>query len=74
MKKETAHDRFVRLATKRTNAILDKLRVLGNCSNRSAYSYTEEDIDKIFSAIERELKDVKSKFQTVRSRKFTLVP
>ena len=72
MTTESNRDRFVRLASKRTNAILEKLRVLGNCSNRSMYSYTESDIHKMFTVIEQEMKDVKAKFQPTRSRKFSL--
>lgn len=72
MTQETSHDRFIRLATKRTNVLLEKLRVLGNCANRSIYDYSESEVNKIFNVIEQELKAVKSKFQTKRSRKFTL--
>ncbi len=62
MKSEDKKQRFKRLATARTNEILKKLRVLSNCSNRSAYEYSEEDISKIFGAIERATKESKSKF------------
>ncbi|MEI7943051.1 MAG: hypothetical protein WCH76_07835, partial [Candidatus Riflemargulisbacteria bacterium] len=40
-------ERFKRLAVYRTNEVLNKIRVLSNCSNRSAYEYTEEEINKI---------------------------
>jgi hypothetical protein len=40
--------RFERLAVHRTNEVLRKLKVLGNCANRSAYEYDEADINKIF--------------------------
>ena len=72
MQTESPHDRFKRLATKRTNAVMEKLRVLSNCSNRSLYDYSESDVNKIFSVIEKELKDVKAKFQPKRHRKFIL--
>ena len=62
MKQSDKKDRFKRLATKRTAEILKKLRILGNCANRSAYDYSEEEIAKIFSAIERAAKDARSKF------------
>ena len=55
-------ERFKRLATYRTNEVLKRLKVLGNCSNRSAYEYTEDDIAKIFSEIEGTVKQIKSKF------------
>lgn len=55
-------DRFKRLAQQRTRNILKALKILGNCSNRSSYEYTEEDLKKIFSAIELEVKNTKNKF------------
>ena len=69
---ETPAERFKRLATLRTNIVLDRLRVLGNCSNRQVYEYTKEDIEKIFSAIEKVLKETKSKFHFPKSKNFKL--
>jgi len=69
---EIPAERFKRLATLRTNIVLDRLRVLGNCSNRQVYEYTKEDIEKIFSAIERALKETKSKFHFPKSKNFKL--
>ena len=71
--KETARDRFRRLAAYRTNIILERLRVLGNCSNRQVYEYTKEDIDKIFSAIEKVVKETKAKFRVPNKNKFKLL-
>ena len=68
-------ERFVKTATRRTNMILDKIRVLGNCANRSAYEYSEAHIDKIFNEIEKELRRTKSKFSIKNGSKkeeFTL--
>ena len=72
---ETKRDKFVRLAEARTNKIIDMLQLLGNCSNTSAYDYTQQDVDKIFGAIENELREAKKKFNKVESKKssrFTL--
>ena len=71
MKQETKRDKFVRLAEARTN----KIQLLGNCSNASAYDYTQQDVEKIFGAIEAELREAKKKFYKVESKKssrFTL--
>lgn len=59
---ETKRERFVRLAEARTNKILDMLKLLGNCSSKSNYEYSDEDVKKIFAAIERETKNAKAKF------------
>ena len=69
---ETRDQRFKRIAEKRTGRILEDIRILANCSNKSTYSYTEEDVNKIFRAIEEELKHAKTKFKVTRAKKFTL--
>ncbi len=66
-------ERFKRVAEGRTNKIIDQIRLLGNCSNKSNYEYSDDDIRKIFSAIECELKETKMKFQSKsRNKKFEL--
>ncbi|WP_312702452.1 hypothetical protein [Sedimentibacter sp.] len=60
---ESKHDKFLRIAEARTNKIIDMIRLLGNCSNKSTYEYNEMDVKKIFSALEQELRSCKSKFQ-----------
>ena len=66
-------DRFKRVAENRTNKIIDQIRLLGNCANRSNYEYSEEDVKKIFSAIESDLKETKSKYQMKsQNKKFEL--
>lgn len=62
MANENNRERFVRIAEARTQKIIDTLRLLGNCSNNYAYEYTQKDIDKIFNAIETEVKNAKAKF------------
>lgn len=62
---ESKRECFVRIAEARTNKIIDMLRLLGNCSNVATYEYTKDDVKKIFSAIEEELKTAKAKFDTV---------
>lgn len=65
-------ERFKRLGTQRTNSVLQRLKVLGNCSNRSAYTYTEEEINKIFSEIERRVRETKAKFHFPKNKEFKL--
>ncbi|HHT9105923.1 MAG TPA: hypothetical protein ACFYD7_08645 [Candidatus Wujingus californicus] len=72
MEKESRHERFKRLASKRTNEILEKIRILGNCSNKSSYEYTEEEINRIFSEIDKQLKLTKSKFLAGKRERFKL--
>jgi hypothetical protein len=65
-------ERFKKLAVYRTNEILKRLKILGNCANRSAYDYTEEEINKIFSEIERKVKEIKAKFHFPKNKEFKL--
>jgi len=70
---ETRRQRFKRIAGARTNKILDMLKLLGNCSNTGNYEYSENDVKKIFSAIENELRTSKSKFiKSTKKNKFEL--
>lgn len=70
---EEKRERFKRVAENRTNKIIESIRLLGNCSNKSNYDYSNEDIAKIFNAIEKELKETKQKYQTKeKKRKFEL--
>ena len=67
-------ENFIRLAENRTNKILDMIRLLGNLSNTSNYSYSKEQVDKIFGAIEKELSVAKRKFETIGDEeKFKLI-
>ena len=73
--KETKREKFVRLAEARTNKILNMLQLLGNCANTNTYDYTQKDVEKIFAAIESEVKETKKKFNKMENNKedrFTL--
>lgn len=59
---EGKREKFVRLAEGRVNRALKDIRLIGNLSNRSVYSYTQEDVKKIFRALQRELELAKSRF------------
>ncbi len=69
---ESQKERFKRLASKRTNEVLRKLKVLGNCANTQAYEYTSEEVNKIFSAIHQKVKEIEAKFRTSREENFRL--
>lgn len=67
---ETREEKFKRLATQRTNIVLEKLRILGNLSNRANYSYTDEQVRKIFYTIEAQLKAAKARFTLKEKKRF----
>ncbi len=74
MSTETKRERFVRLSEARTNKILEMMRLLGNCSSKANYEYTDDDIKQIFSALEKELKNTKNRFLGLdaKEERFTL--
>lgn len=68
---ESRSEKFRRIAVRRTNEIIEKIRILGNCSNKSTYAYTDEEVSKVFKNIEQELSLAKMKFSN-KKKKFTL--
>ena len=70
--KESKKERFIRVAERRTNAVLEKIRVLGNCSNRGMYEYTQDDVKKIFGALKKALRETEQLFEDKSSTKFKL--
>ncbi|MEN6386874.1 MAG: hypothetical protein ABFD79_16970 [Phycisphaerales bacterium] len=54
--------RFERIALRRKNEIVKKIRLLSNCSNKSSYDYYEYQIKGIFKEIQTELKLAKGRF------------
>lgn len=74
MSKESRRERFIRIAEARTNKILTMLRLLGNCSSKANYEYTEKDIKQIFGALEKEIRNTRNRFMGIDTteEKFTL--
>ena len=54
--------KFIELAENRVTRALKDLRLIGNLSNRNNYEYTQEDAQKIISALEGEVRSLKAKF------------
>lgn len=70
---EARRARFKRIAEKRTNRILNDLRLLGNTGNKTLYQYDQTDIDKIFEIIDTKLTETRARFKTSKKEKpFTL--
>lgn len=61
--REYDRQKFVELATRRVNNALKAIQLIGNLSNRSNYDYTEADVEKIFTAINKEIKTCRDRFQ-----------
>jgi hypothetical protein len=54
--------KFVELAEARVNRAIKDIRLIGNLSNRSAYDFTEDDVRKIFRALQKEIDTAKARF------------
>ncbi len=54
---------FIRLAKPRVNNVIKALRILGNCSNKSRYEYTQEQVDSISNAIQFAFLETVDKFK-----------
>ena len=60
--KQSKKGNFKRLAGARTQEVIRRIRILAHCANRSNYEYTPDDVAKIFSELQAELKQAKSLF------------
>lgn len=69
-KKETKRERFVRVAEQRTQKVLDDLKALSKCAHPVVYEMTDEDVEKIFAAIEDAVKDARATM--TGQKRFTL--
>jgi len=63
MSRENDRSKFVDLAEKRVRRALKDLKLIGNLSNRSNYSYTDEDIKKITRSLQNAVTEVKARFE-----------
>lgn len=66
--REKDRENFVRLANKRVSNALKSIQLIGNLSNRSNYHYTEDDVQKIFRALQDELSACRKKFELAQKR------
>jgi hypothetical protein len=68
-KKLLREERFKKVASRRVQEILNKMRLLRNCANKGNYSYNSEQVNKIISTIDIEWKKVKSEFNNSKPKK-----
>lgn len=62
MNRSADHQKFKELAEKRVNRALKDIKLIGNLSNRSNYSYTDQDTKKIHAALKKALDEMKARF------------
>lgn len=76
MTREEDRSKFVKLASARVTKALKDIQLIGNLANRSNYDYTDEDVTKIFKALNEEIAACKKRFELSNKKaggaKFTL--
>lgn len=60
--REKDREKFVDLANKRVSKALQTIQLIGNLSNRSNYDFTEDDVAKIFRALQEEIASCRKRF------------
>ena len=69
-------DNFVKLANARVSRALEAMRLVGNLSNRSNYTYSDQDVEAIIGALRTSVAECKKRFETAsmadKSRTFLL--
>ena len=61
---ETKNERFRRLAESRGNRLIREISLLGNLANQKNYAYSEEEVQRLFQPIEKELEEARALFNT----------
>ncbi len=64
MTRDADRKKFVELAEKRVTRTIKDIKLIGNLSNKSNYSYTKKDVDKIYKALKKSLDEMKARFDS----------
>jgi hypothetical protein len=70
--REQDRKKFVLLANKRVNNAIKSMQLVGNLSNKSNYDYTEKDVEKIFLALQNELRACRRRFDSSGKKNGTI--
>jgi hypothetical protein len=55
-------EKFETIAERRVNEAIRRIRLIGNLSNKSNYSYTDEHARQIVKALEIEIRELRERF------------
>lgn len=72
MKGETKEQRFKRVVERRVRRVLDSLRSLAQCSNKRMYNWDEEQLKKIWYAIDHAFESCQENFKNAEPEEFQL--
>lgn len=65
---ETKAEKFIRLGEYRMNKAIDAIGRLEHLANKSAYDYTPEQVENMFSVLESKVAEVKAKFTVTKTK------
>lgn len=74
MTKKQKQENFKRIAEQRTNEVLDKIKSMENFTNTSFYDYDFKDIERIYTAILKQLNDTALILRGIKKRGLNLWP
>ena len=72
MKNESKEERFKRVAEKRVQNVIRGIRSLSQLSNQKVYKWNNNQMEKIWKAIEKEINNCKKSFEEPDSDIFKL--
>ena len=74
MGKNNKSEKFKRLAKSRVNRAINMIRLIANLGNKAHYDYTPDQARKIVSALQSEVSNVKTKFNSKKrgTEEFTI--
>jgi len=55
-------EKFIKLAEARVNKAIKAMKLVGNLSDKTNYSYTDDDVKKILTALTKELNTIKTRY------------
>ncbi len=67
--KKSKEQKFIELAEKRVNVLLNNIRLIKQLSNKNNYQYSDAHVKKIFAAINIALNDANEAFNAQESKK-----
>ena len=68
---ESKAEKFIRLGEYRINKAIDAIGRIENLANRSAYDYTPEQVEAMFSVLESKVAEVKAKLTATKVKENT---
>ena len=60
--------RFQRVAVQRTQAVIERLRLLARCADSRTYEYRDSDVEELFAALEAEIATTRRAFDAASFR------